>query len=271
MSQKPLSPKPVSQEPCRPVIIAGNWKMYKTIDESVEYIEALAPLISKSQAAVYLAVSFTAISQTAQKAKELEAPLKIGAQNMNDATEGAFTGEIAARMLVDAGAEFVILGHSERRQLFQETDALINLKVKRALSTKLPAIVCVGETLEERAEGRIEEILKKQILQSLKGLTAKMVSSLILAYEPVWAIGTGKVAQPQDAAAAHQFCRAVISEKWGEKTAEKLPILYGGSVKPENAADLLAQNNVDGLLVGGASLDPQTFSQIINSYQGISV
>ncbi len=266
-----MSQKPLSQEPCRPVIIAGNWKMYKTIDESVNYIETLTPLISKSQATVYLAVPFTAISRAAQKAKELEAPLKIGAQNMNDATEGAFTGEIAARMLVDAGAEFVILGHSERRHLFQETDALINKKVKRALSSKLPAIVCVGETLEERTEGRFDEVLKQQILQSLKGLTAKMVGSLILAYEPVWAIGTGKVAQPEDAAAAHQFCRAVIAEKWGEKTAGKLPILYGGSVKPENAADLISQDNVDGLLVGGASLDPQSFSQIINSYQGTSV
>ncbi|MFC2049168.1 triose-phosphate isomerase [Chlamydiota bacterium] len=261
----------MSQKSFRRLVIAGNWKMYKTIEEAVNYVETLAPLIQKSQAAVYLAVPFTAIYPVSERVKELKAPLKIGAQNMNDANEGAFTGEIAARMLLDAGSDFVILGHSERRHLFHESDAFINKKVKRALSEKLPPIVCVGEKLEEREEGRFEEVLKTQILQSLKGLTGKALGSVILAYEPVWAIGTGKVAHPEDAAAAHQFCRSVVSEKWGEKAAEQLIILYGGSVKPENAADLLAQEGVDGLLVGGASLSPQTFSQIINSYQGKSV
>lgn len=261
----------MSQKSSRRVVIAGNWKMYKTIEEAVNYVETLASQALKSQAAVYLAVPFTAIDPTAKRVKELNAPFKIGAQNMNDASEGAFTGEIAARMLVDAGAAFVILGHSERRHLFHETDAFINKKVKRALAEKLPPIVCVGETLDERTEGRLEEVLKTQILQSLKGVTAKALGSVILAYEPVWAIGTGKVAQPQDALAAHQFCRAVVAEKWGEKAAQQLTILYGGSVKPENAAELLAQDHVDGLLVGGASLSPQAFSQIINSYQGMSV
>ena len=261
----------MSQKSFRRIVIAGNWKMYKTIEEAVDYVETLAPLVQKSQAAVYLAVPFTAIYPAAQRVKELDAPLIIGAQNMNDASEGAFTGEIASRMLVDAGAQFVILGHSERRHLFHEKDALINKKVKRALSEKLPPIVCVGETLEERTEDRWEEVLKAQILQSLKGLTTKAMGSVILAYEPVWAIGTGKVAEPQDAEAAHQFCRSVIAEKWGEKAADQISILYGGSVKPENAPDLMTQDNVDGLLVGGASLLPQAFSQIINSYQGMSV
>jgi len=261
----------MSQKSSRRVVIAGNWKMYKTTEEAVNYVETLAPQVLKSQAAVYLAVPFTAIHAAAQCVKELNTPLKIGAQNMNDASEGAFTGEIAARMLVDAGAEFVILGHSERRHLFHETDALINKKVRRALSEKLPPLLCVGETLDERTEGRWEEVLKTQILQSLKGVTAKALGSVILAYEPVWAIGTGKVAQPQDASAAHQFCRSVIAGKWGEKAAEQLTILYGGSVKPENTVDLITQDNVDGLLVGGASLSPQTFSQIINSYQGMFV
>jgi triosephosphate isomerase (TIM) len=261
----------MSHKSSRRVIIAGNWKMYKTIEEAIHFVETLAPKVLKSQAAVYLAVPFTAIHDTAKKAKELQARLKIGAQNMNDATEGAFTGEIAASMLSDAGAEFVILGHSERRQLFEENDAFINKKVKRAFSEKLQPILCVGETLQERQEGRFEEVIKTQILNSLKGVRAKELGTLVLAYEPVWAIGTGKVASPEDANEAHQFCRNVIAEKWGEKTAFGLRILYGGSVKPENAHDLLAQENIDGLLVGGASLSVETFSLIINSYQGLPV
>ena len=252
----------------RPVIIAGNWKMYKTIEEAVGYVETLAPLIKKSQAAVYLAVPFTAIYPTAQRVKDLNAPITVGAQNMNDASEGAFTGEIAARMLADAGAQFVILGHSERRRFFNETDSLINRKVKRALSENIQPIVCVGETLDQRESGKMEEVVEDQLLKSLEGLSSEEFSKIILAYEPVWAIGTGKVAPLSDTAKAHQFCRAVIAETWGEAAATHLVIQYGGSVNPENAADLIDQEDIDGLLVGSASLSPHSFSQIINAYQG---
>ena len=251
----------------RPKVIAGNWKMYKTIEEAIDYVETLTPLIKKSQGSVYLAVPFTALYPTAQKMKELKSPITLGAQNMNDASEGAFTGEIAAKMLVDAGADFVILGHSERRHIFHESDELINKKVKQALKNELQPILCVGETFEEREQERTEEVLQKQLTKGLKGVGVKALSTLILAYEPVWAIGTGKVAEPADAQAAHLFCRRFLSEKIGEEAALRLTILYGGSVKPENAAELLAQEEIDGVLVGGASLSPQLFSQIIKAYK----
>jgi triosephosphate isomerase (TIM) len=180
----------MSQESSRSITIVGNWKMYKTIEEALTYVETLASLTQKSQAAIYLAVPFTAIYPTSQRVRELQASFKIGAQNMNDASEGAFTGEIAARMLVDAGAQFVILGHSERRHVFQETNTFVNQKVKRALSEKLTPLVCIGETLEEREQGLFAEVLKNQILQSLKGI--RSLRSVMLAYEPIWAIGTGK-------------------------------------------------------------------------------
>ncbi len=259
----------MSQNPSRPVIIAGNWKMYKTIEEAVSYVETLAPMITKSQARVYLAVPFTAIHPAAVKVKELKAQVSIGAQNMNDASEGAFTGEIAARMLTDAGAQFVILGHSERRHIFKESSSFINRKVKQALASNLAVIVCVGETLEEREEGKTESVLKEQLEESLEGLSDADFAKIALAYEPVWAIGTGKVAKPADAQKAHAFLRSVVAEKWGEECADNLVIQYGGSVKPENAAKLIYQDDIDGLLVGGASLLPETFSEIINAYQGV--
>lgn len=252
----------------RPTIIAGNWKMYKTIEEATQFVKTLSPLIEKSQATVFLAVPFTAIHPAAEEVKQLGCSIIVGAQNMNDATEGAFTGEVAAKMLLDAGAQFVILGHSERRHIFHESDVFINRKIKRALKDGLQPVLCIGETLEQREAGQTEEVLKSQILGSLEGLTEKDLSKLILAYEPVWAIGTGKVAHPQDAQSAHEFCRSVIAENWGQEVANGLVIQYGGSVKPENAANLLAQEDVDGLLVGGASLSAHSFSQIINSYQG---
>ncbi len=253
-----------SKKSSRPTVIAGNWKMYKTIDEAKTFVESLAPLIGKSQATVYLAVPFTALAPTAQLVKKREAPLLIGAQNMNDASEGAFTGEIAARMLIDAGARFVILGHSERRQLFHESSPFINKKVKRALQEGIQPIVCIGETLHQREEGETETVLKEQLLSSLEGVSAEDLSRLIVAYEPIWAIGTGKVARPKDAESAHAFIRGVVAENWGKERAEQLVIQYGGSVKPENASELLAQSNVDGLLVGGASLSAESFSNIIN-------
>ena len=248
------------QTSVRTPVIAGNWKMYKTIEEACAFVETLAPLPEPSQAAVYLAVPFTAIHAVAQ----MEAPVIVGGQNMNDASEGAFTGEIAARMLKEAGARFVILGHSERRHIFNESSAFINKKVHRALQEELQPIVCVGETLEQRERGETEAVLEEQILDSLKGVGKREIPKLILAYEPVWAIGTGRVAHPDDAQSAHAFCRRLIAKKWSEPAAEKLVIQYGGSVKPESAAVLMAQPDIDGLLVGGASLSPQTFSEIIH-------
>ena len=244
--------------------------MYKTIEEAVSYVETLSPLVKKSQA-IYLAVPFTAIYPTAQRVKELNARITIGAQNMNDATEGAFTGEIAARMLTDAGAQFVILGHSERRHIFHETNSFSNRKVKQALASNIQPIVCIGETLEERERGAMEETLKSQLLESLDSITAEDLSRVILAYEPVWAIGSGKVAKPDDAQAAHAFCRSIIAEKWDEEAASHLVIQYGGSVQPKSAAGLLTEEDIDGLLVGGASLSPQSFNQIIKAYRGITV
>lgn len=251
------------QASSRPVIIAGNWKMYKTSEEAVHYVETLAPLIKKSQASVYLAVPFTAIAATAKKAKALRSRLVIGAQNMHDAEEGAFTGEIAAIMLKEAGARFVVLGHSERRTIFKETDAFINKKLKKALSEKIQPIVCVGENLEERELQKTEEVLRERIEKSLEGIPPKSFKTLVLAYEPLWAIGTGKVAHPADVEKAHLFCRNVIRENWGEVAATQVPILYGGSVKPNNAADLLKEPDVDGLLVGGGSLIAESFYEIV--------
>lgn len=240
--------------------------MYKTIAEAVEFVETLAPLISKSQARVYLAVPFTAIAPTVEKVKALNAPIVIGAQNMNDASEGAFTGEIAGRMLREAGAHFVIIGHSERRHFFHESNEMINRKVKRAFADGLQPILCIGETLEEREQGNTEAVLEKQIQESLQGIKASELHNLIIAYEPVWAIGTGKVAHPEDAEASHRFCRKIIAQIWDSTIADQMMIQYGGSVKPDNAKDLLAVSNIDGLLVGGASLSPQSFSQIIHAY-----
>jgi triosephosphate isomerase len=246
----------------RQAIICGNWKMYKTIEESKSFVKSLAPLIEPSQALVYLAVPFTAIKAAADEAQET--PIVIGAQNMNDISEGAFTGEIAARMLKDAGAAFVILGHSERRQIFGETDEFIRRKVTKAFQEGLEPIVCIGENLKEREAGHAHDVLQKQLEGSLPTLTASQIQSLVIAYEPVWAIGTGKVATAEIAQTTHQFCREWIKSKYGPEAASAVRILYGGSVKPDNITELMQQPDIDGALVGGASLQPDVFSQIIH-------
>lgn len=243
-------------------VIAGNWKMYKTREEAVAYVKALAPLVGSALAKVYLAVPYTLIHSAAEAAKG--STLVIGAQNMNDASEGAFTGEIAAKMLLDVGAQFVILGHSERRQRFNEDNGFIHRKIRRALQDGLQPILCIGETLEERESNKTEAILAEQLTGCLGDLTSGELAPLILAYEPVWAIGTNRTATPEIAQKAHQFCRSYLSEKWGTAFAEALVIQYGGSVKPENAAELMSQPDIDGLLVGGASLDVETFNRIIH-------
>ncbi len=247
----------------RDVIVTGNWKMYKTIEEATDFIRRLAPEVDTCQAKVFLAVPFTAIFSASELVKELKCPIVIGAQNMNDASEGAFTGEIAGKMLKEAGAEFVILGHSERRQKFKESSTLINHKVKRALKEGLQPIVCIGETLKQRQADETESVLEEQLLQSLEGITAAEMKKIILAYEPIWAIGTGKNATRKEAETTHLLLRNLIEKYWTKTVAEKMIIQYGGSVTPDNCVDLMQASDIDGLLVGGASLSYVTFGQII--------
>ena len=241
-------------------IIVANWKMYKTSHEATRYIEELLPLIQGLEAKILLAVPYTSIAAAAKEAKG--SALLIGAQNMCDASEGAFTGEIAAIMLKEAGAEFVLLGHSERRRVFHESNELIRRKVARALQDDLIPILCVGETLEEREAGRMEEVLHTQLAECLQDIPEEALAKLMVAYEPVWAIGTGKSATPKIAADAHEHCRKILIKLLGKKVGGSVPVLYGGSVNAENAADLAMQNEIGGVLIGGASLNAKTLAKI---------
>jgi triosephosphate isomerase len=258
----------------REQIITGNWKMYKTSAEALAFIHRLIPLIKDSSlikdrtGAVYLAVPFTSIEAVVKAVQG--SPIVIGAQNIHDIAEGAFTGEISASMAKAAGAEFVILGHSERRQFFDETDAFINRKVKIALKNELRPMICVGETIEQRQQQLTEKILIEQLSQCLQDLSSTQVSACILAYEPVWAIGTGMTATPSMAQETLSFIRSFIADGWSIQVAERMPILYGGSVKPNNASALMAEADIDGLLVGSASLDPDSFAQIVYHHSLVS-
>ena len=247
-------------------IVVGNWKMYKSIAETIDFVKTLAPLVVGSQAAVFLAVPFTAIRAAADAAEDSR--IVIGAQNMNDAREGAFTGEIAASMLVEAGARFVLIGHSERRTLFHESDEEINRKLLAALHSTLRPILCIGESLEEREGGRTGECLRAQLDLALKGIEAEPFRRVIIAYEPCWAIGTGKTATPEIAEQAHLLCRGHIASLYGDEIAGSTPLLYGGSVRPDSTPPLMQEADIDGLLVGGSSLDPYVFSKIVN-YQPV--
>lgn len=240
-------------------LFAANWKMHKTVDEAVHYFQEFEQLIhSKSAADIYIAPSFTSLYPLAQLAKN--SSLVIGAQNMSDFEEGAFTGEISAKMLVEAGAKFVILGHSERRRLYNEDNSLINRKIHLAMQNNLEVLLCVGETSEERFSGKTNQIIEKQLDECLHDVNVK---SLTLAYEPVWAIGNGHAATPGDAEDVHRFIRDWLASKW-EGMSQKTRILYGGSVNAKNAADFLKEKDIDGLLVGSASLNPKSFSEIVN-------
>lgn len=254
----------MAKQRSRPCTIVGNWKMYKTADETIQFIEALLPLIQNipTNVRVLLAPPFTAIHPAVEKAKG--SSIVIGAQNMNDASEGAFTGEVAALMLKDVGAQFVILGHSERRRIFGEDNSFVNRKVLQALDEGLQPIVCIGETLEEREANQTEQVLKSQLTESLAGVTARPMAQLIIAYEPVWAIGTGLSASPEQAQEAHNFIRKCVEESWSLNAAQCVSIIYGGSVKPDNAKVLMEQQDIDGLLVGGAALSPDSFARIVN-------
>lgn len=244
------------------VIIIGNWKMYKTIEESATFIKELIPLVKDSVPKVYLAVPFTLIKPVSDEAKD--SSLVVGAQNMNDAEEGAFTGEIAGRMLANAGAKFVILGHSERRHIFNETDAFINKKVKRALKDGLQPILCVGETFDAREADQTAKVLESQLEKCLDGITEDQMKSIIIGYEPVWAIGAASPATPEIAEETIRICRDFIKKTWGSSVSDIIPIVYGGAVRPENSKLFVDQPNINGLLVGGASLSAEAFSKIIN-------
>ncbi|NDD57934.1 MAG: triose-phosphate isomerase [Chlamydiae bacterium] len=243
-------------------IVAGNWKMHKTPHEARAYLEEFLPLVQESSAHVLLAVSYVHLEGAVQCAKN--SVVGIGAQNISEHPSGAFTGEISGSMIQDTGASFVLVGHSERRQYFHETDELVNLKALKALETGLVPMVCFGETLSEREASIAEQVLQTQLEGALKGMTYEQLSRVILAYEPVWAIGTGKTASVEVAQQTHKFCRQFLIQTFGEALAKKIPMLYGGSVKLENALELMRQEDIDGVLVGGASLDPKGFAQIVN-------
>jgi triosephosphate isomerase len=249
----------------RKTVIAGNWKMYKTVDESIELINALKPHTSSltPDVDVIICPPFTSLAIASSLLKD--SPMKLGAQNMSEHDEGAYTGEVSWKMLKSAGCEYVILGHSERRQYFGETNELINAKAKKALANGLKPIICVGEKLEEREKGVTEQIITTQVKGVLNGIASDDLKNCIIAYEPVWAIGTGKTATPQQAEEVHRSIRKLVAQLYSWHVAERLIIQYGGSVKPDNAADLLAQDDIDGALVGGACLKADSFAAIIAS------
>jgi len=237
--------------------------MYKTLADTRAFFSAFAPLVSSTNFCdIIVAPPFTAISTAAEAAKNTN--IAISGQNLSWSKDGAFTGEVSAAMLAEAGCRYVIVGHSERRQLFRETDDAVAKKTLMALSAGLTPIVCVGETDEERTNGLEKEVLKRQFTGGPGALTPDEFSRILLAYEPVWAIGTGKVATPEIAAAAHKFIRHCAAEQFSSAHASALRILYGGSVKPDNVKGLMAQEELDGALVGGASLDPKSFASIVN-------
>jgi len=244
-------------------VIAGNWKMFKTQAEARAFFAAFVPLASGARHCdIVIAPPFTAISPAVECARG--ADIGIGAQNVFWEKEGAFTGEISAPMLVEAGCRYVIIGHSERRQFFGDTEEAVAKKTKAALAAGLIPIVCVGETLAQREAGHTEKVCHTQFTGGPGALTPEEFSRILVAYEPVWAIGTGKTATPEIAAAAHRFLRQCAAEKFSAEPAAALPILYGGSVKPDNIQGLMAQEELDGALVGGASLDAKSFASIVN-------
>ena len=243
-------------------IFSGNWKMHKNLDESIELVKGLVEGmgdIGEREVVVFP----PAVYVRDLVALYGESPIAIGVQNMYYAEEGAFTGEISPRMVKDIGARYILIGHSERRHVFGETDEEVNRKVKAAFAFNLEPFICVGELLEEREEGKSEDVVKIQIERALQGIEVEEVVRAVIAYEPVWAIGTGKVATPDIADSMHGCIRATVKEMYGEEVSTRIPILYGGSVKPDNIAGLYTKENIDGVLVGGASLNIDSFLDII--------
>ena len=243
-------------------VIAGNWKMNMLPDETIKFIEEFAPLVKDTKNEVILCVPYTDLFYALLNVQGTN--IKIGAQNMHFEEKGAYTGEISPQMLKSINVEYVIIGHSERRQYYNETDETVNKKIKAAFNVGLKPIVCVGETLEERESGKTAEIITNQTKLALEGLTNEQVENTIIAYEPIWAIGTGKTATSEDANNSIKEIRNKISEIYGQNTASRVIIQYGGSVKSSNAKELFSTSDIDGGLVGGASLKAEEFSKIVN-------
>jgi triosephosphate isomerase (TIM) len=248
----------------RKPIIAGNWKMYKLVGDAVATVTLLKPLVvNANHCEIIVAPPYTAIESVANRLEGSN--IRIAAQDLStEIKQGAHTGEICGDMLRDAGCTHVITGHSERRSIYGETDEIVNRKIRAALHFKLTPIVCIGETLEERDAGDAEKVVARQLERSLAELTANDLARIILAYEPVWAIGTGRTATPNQAQQTHAYIRQWISQKFDSNTADDLRILYGGSVKPENISELMMERDIDGALVGGASLEADSFARIVN-------
>lgn len=243
-------------------LIAGNWKMHKTVAEAVDLVETLMTgLVGVADREVLVCPPFTALYPLAPLLSDSQ--IQLGAQNMYGASQGAFTGEVSPVMLLELNCRYVILGHSERRQVFGEDDALVNAKVKAAVEFGLRPILCVGETKPQRDAGQAEETTLGQLRAGLGGLAAEQLRDVVIAYEPVWAIGTGDTATPADAQAMHAAIRGALAEHYGPEEAETVRILYGGSVKPDNVDLLMSQDDIDGALVGGASLQPESFLRIV--------
>ena len=244
-------------------LIAGNWKMFKTCSEAVEAAGQLVKLVAMtSDIDVMIAPQFTALAPVSDVVRGSR--VSLGAQNLFWETEGAYTGEISPVMLVSVGCKYVIIGHSERRQYFDETDETVNKKIKAAIKNDLVPVLCVGESEKERESKETFSVLDKQVKKGIEGFSSDDLETLVIAYEPVWAIGTGKTATTDQAQEAHQFLRSVLEKSFGNMLAKSIRILYGGSVKPNNIAELMAMPDIDGALVGGASLDPETFSKIVH-------
>lgn len=245
-------------------LIVGNWKMHKTISEAQAFMKQLAGLLPKSLSAgvtIILAPPFTALSAVADAIKSL--PIELSAQDMHWDDHGALTGEVSVPMLKDAGCRYVIVGHSERRRYFGETDATVNKKVGAALRHGLRPILCIGETWEQRSNGQTKRVLSSQLTDALSGVEKDRADDVVVAYEPVWAIGSGRPATAEEALDAHRHIRATAATLWGQEAGGRLPILYGGSVTPDNIGEFLAIREVDGALIGGACLDPAQFAKIL--------
>jgi triosephosphate isomerase len=246
----------------RKPLIAGNWKMFKTGDEAVETARSLKDLVAGiTEIDIMIAPPYTALFQVADVIKD--SPIGLGGQNLHWETEGAFTGEVSATMLISAGCRYVIIGHSERRQFFGEIDESVNKKIRAAIANNLVPVFCIGESEQERESNLTFSVLDKQVKVGLQGTVSDELATLVIAYEPVWAIGTGKTATSDQAQEVHAFLRNLLQQEYGNEFAESVRILYGGSVKPDNTAELMSMPDVDGALVGGASLDAVTFSKIV--------
>lgn len=246
----------------RKPIIAGNWKMHKTVAEGVAFVKEIIPQVSGTDVEVLICAPYTMLPAMVEAAKGTN--VKIGAQNMHFEDKGAFTGEVSADMLLDIGVTHVIIGHSERRQFFAETDESVNLKSKKALAKGLVPVVCCGETLEEREAEKTKSVCEMQITKAFENISAEDATKVVVAYEPIWAIGTGKTASSEDANDVIAFIRTVLAKIYDEAVSEEVRIQYGGSVKPANVEELMNQTDIDGALVGGASLEAESFVQLVN-------